>query len=233
MSNMRTRSLTGLLPSRTAEQALTILLQDAERWWYLHELARHMDRPPSGLRKALSTLASFGILRTRRDGNRVYYSPDPECPILPELRGVIQKTVGLLGMLQSALQPHSADIRVAFVYGSIASGSEVSGSDIDLLLVGSIKSFDVAGPLHRASEQLGRTINSTTYALPEFQRRIADGNHFLRSLLDKPRLFVVGTEHDLASITRAEAPRSRTDKPTGNRGPARSRAAKSAGRPHS
>lgn len=62
--NMRTKSLTGLVPSRTSEQAPTVLLQDPDRWWYLHELARHMQRPPPGLRKALIALAGFGILRT-------------------------------------------------------------------------------------------------------------------------------------------------------------------------
>ena len=117
-----------------------------------------------------------------------------------------------MGTLQEALRPFTDSVSVAFVFGSIARGEQTSGSAVDLLLVGPVKSFDVAGPLRRAGELLGRAVNSTAYASNEFTRRVADRNHCLTSILDKPRLFVVGSEHELADIARPKARGARSDK---------------------
>ena len=45
------------------------------------------------------------------------------------------KTVGLAEPLRDALKRVASDIRAAFVYGSVAKGSDTAGSDIDLFVV--------------------------------------------------------------------------------------------------
>ena len=114
------------MTSRGTEVVLATLLDSPDRWWYLHELARHLGRPASSLQKPLAALSAAGVILRRPDGNRVYYAPDPESPILPELRGLLRKTVGLLGILKAALRPLEDDIVVAFVHGSVARGNEAS-----------------------------------------------------------------------------------------------------------
>jgi predicted nucleotidyltransferase len=80
----------------------------------------------------------------------------------------------------------------AFVYGSIATGSQQSDSDIDLMVVGQVSPHDLALPLRRARESLGREINPTVYAHAEFERKHAASDPFLRQVLDKPKLLVLG-----------------------------------------
>jgi hypothetical protein len=41
-------------------------------------------------------------------------------PLFPELRGLIEKTVGVLPTLQEVLAPFQAKMDCAFVYGSVA-----------------------------------------------------------------------------------------------------------------
>ena len=52
-----------------------------------------------------------------------------------ELHGLVQKTVGLAEPLRRALAPLSSQILVAFVYGSVAKGTDTAGSDIDLMII--------------------------------------------------------------------------------------------------
>lgn len=86
-------------------------------------------------------------------------SVNETAPIFSELCGIVNKTLGLVGVLQKALNPVHANICLAFVYGSIARGSERANSDIDLLVVGDV-SHQVLLELLRAVEtELGRTIN--------------------------------------------------------------------------
>jgi DNA-binding transcriptional ArsR family regulator len=203
---MRTNysALSALLPS-TRIGLLTAMLMHPSKWWYLSELARHVETAASSLQRDLAALTEAGILERRQDGNRVYYRPNPECPLLPELQGLIAKTTGLVDVLREALDPLAKHIRVAFVYGSMARGEELASSDVDLLVVGTLGLKDLAPRLQQAAGKLGRPVNPTVYPPDEFAKKVASGHRFLRTVLDGKKLFVIGTSHDLGGPAAPEA----------------------------
>ena len=86
---------------------------------------------------------------------------------------------------------------MAFVYGSIARGEEFSTSDVDLLIVGEIGLKDIAGGVRRLTQRLGRPVNPTILTESEIRRGRTERHHFVRSVLDSPKLFVVGTQREL------------------------------------
>src|ERR1700691_3652652 len=115
------RSLDALLP-KTRQGILAALLVRPEKAWYVSELARHMGVPSSSLQRELQDLAEAGILKSHRQGRMAYYQADADSPLFPDLRGLLLKTAGLVDVLADALKPLEARLRLAFVYGSIASG---------------------------------------------------------------------------------------------------------------
>jgi predicted nucleotidyltransferase len=46
------------------------------------------------------------------------------------------KTTGIADVLHDALAPMAGAVDLAFVYGSMAAGTEHAGSDIDLMILG-------------------------------------------------------------------------------------------------
>ncbi len=98
--------------------------------------------------------------------------------------------------MREILAPMADKIQFAFVYGSIASAKEQPDSDIDLMVIGYVQRMRLSRPLQQAGFQLGREVNLSCYSLPEFKAR--QKQHFLAAVLDKPKLFVIGTERDLA-----------------------------------
>jgi len=198
---MRTYSpLDGLLPRiRQAVACATVL--HPERSWYLTELARHMRTRPSSLQRELRRLVSAGILTERRDGNRVLYQADGACPFLSELQGLLRKTAGLVDVLRTALEPLGGAVRLACVFGSVARGEERPGSDVDLLVVGSVSLAALAPRLRDAETTIGRAINPITITADELAERVRRGDHFIATTLSAEKLFVIGTEDDLGAIT--------------------------------
>ena len=205
---MRIHLLDALLP-RTRQRILAATTLQPDRWWYMADLARHLELRPSSLQRELPALVAAGILRDRRDGRQVYYQPDPRCPILPDLQALLLKTVGLVDLLRDALVPLRKRIRVAFVYGSLARGDEIATSDVDLMIVGSVALADVSRILPEAERTLAREVNPTVYAPDEFAGKLESGHHFLREVLSGPKLLIVGSIDDLEGLaretTRAEA----------------------------
>jgi len=115
------QSLQGLL-GKLEERVLGLLLLEPDRIWYRSELAREMGLAPSSLQRPLARLVNSSVLKARKSGNRVYYQADIQCPVFPELRGLLAKTSGLVTVLHDALQKVPDRIEVAFVHGSLAKG---------------------------------------------------------------------------------------------------------------
>lgn len=169
------------------------------RWWYASDLARHLEMRPSSLQRELASLTSAGILRRRRDGNRVYFQADGECPLLPDLQGLLLKTVGLVDVLRDALDPISDRIAWAFVYGSVARGEGVNASDVDLMIIGDVGLAIVATRLEGTEQCLLRPVNPTVYTRAEAVAKFAAGHHFVSDVLRGDKLFVIGRADDLES----------------------------------
>jgi predicted nucleotidyltransferase len=199
---MRKATIASVLFSGIQQRLLSALLLNSRQPVYAAELANHFGVRPSTLQRDLAKYTQAGILKMSRSGNRAYFQANEACPVFPELRALLIKTCGLVDLLHGELAPLASKIKMAAVYGSIASGTEASGSDIDLLIIGSAKMIELVPLLERATGKLRRQINPTLYTPEEFSQK-ARNSHFVRSLLGKPLLFVLGTNSDLEFLVRA------------------------------
>lgn len=116
----------------------------------------------------------------------------------PEIRLLVLKTAGLADVLSAALQTES--VQCAFVFGSVASGTEDADSDVDLMVIGDIGLRKVSALLSMVGSRLGREINPHVMNSAEFRRRIKQKDHFVTSLMATPRIFVKGSENVLERL---------------------------------
>ena len=218
---MRTRrGVDALFPMIRKRILATVLLQP-ERWWYASELARVLEVPKTSLQRELVNLVQAGILRKRTEGKQVYYQADSESPFLPELQGLMAKTAGLVDVVRKALAPLSSKIAIAFIYGSVARARELSTSDVDLMVIGEAGVKDLTLPLRKARQRLAREVNVSAHSREEFERKARARHHFISAVLDKPKLFVIGTRDDLERIAGTRASRAQGDDKAGtSRAPA-------------
>ncbi|MBN2025045.1 MAG: nucleotidyltransferase domain-containing protein [Pirellulales bacterium] len=145
-------------------------------------------------------MVAAGVLTRRKDGNRVYYQADPDCPFLGELQGLLAKTVGLVDVVREALLPLADRMEVVFLFGSVAKSSERSASDVDAIVIGDVGLAELSPLLDVAEGRLGRPVNANVYLAEEFATKVAEKNHFLTSVLKQDKLFVLGTPHDLERL---------------------------------
>lgn len=189
-------TLDALFP-KIRQEILAATMLAPERWWYMADLAKHMGRQSSSLQRELESLSGAEILVSKREGNRVYFRANREVPLFIDLRGLFVKTIGLVDILRDALAPHKERIAAAFVYGSMARGNADAESDIDLMIIGTVRSSALAPALSDAEKQLARPVNVTVFSESEFAAKRKVGHHLIRSVLDGPKLFVVGKENEL------------------------------------
>ena len=225
-----TGTLADLLFGVYRRDALALLLLHPEAALHVREIARVTGKAPGTLLRELDRLTEAGILLRKSVGNQVQFQANGACPIYEELRSILKKTAGVADVLRAALEPLTARIRAAFVYGSIARGDERAGSDLDVMVVGDADFADVVLALAPAGEALRREVNPNVYPPAEFAAKLAAAEPFLERVMADRKIFLIGAEDDLGQLAahrKAQAPRAEQGR---DRAPARRGGTRARGR---
>ena len=185
----------------TQQRLLSLLFGQPSRSFYASELIALTGSGSGAVQRELQRLVSSGLVGVTRVGRQKHHRANPESPVFVELRGLVQKTVGLAEPLREALEPLGNRIKLALVYGSVARGVDGADSDIDLLVVGDELTLeDMYSALAPVEAVLDRRVNPMLYTEREFAERRATGSTFLSRVLAGETLVLVGSldEHSAA-----------------------------------
>lgn len=150
--------------------------------------------------KELGRLHKAGLLLQERVGNQVQFFANESHPVYPELSALLRKTIGLADVLKLALSAAADRIEVAFVFGSVARSQETAGSDVDVIIIGDVEFGETANWLYEAQTTLHREINAKVFAPSEWRAKLRSGSPFLLDVMSKPKMFLIGTEHELDQL---------------------------------
>ena len=180
---------------RVRQRVLGLLFSHPDRSFYGNEIIRRAGAGSGAVQRELARLEAVGLVTTSRVGRQKHYRANEAAPIFSELRGIILKTSGLRDVLRVALSPLQEGIRAAFVFGSIARGSDAAGSDVDLMVISDRLTYaELFGALETASSQLARPVSPTIYTSAEFTRRIGEGHPFLAKVLEQLKIWIIGED---------------------------------------
>ena len=190
-------TLASQLLGNTRSAVLAAMLLRPQARFHVRELARLLDISPGTLHRELKTLTELGLLTRQESGRQVYFAANRAHPIAHELSGLLRKTSGVVDVLRAALLPLASGIDAAFVYGSMAAGTEHERSDIDLMVIGGVRFRDVVSVLHDAQPATGREINPSVMDGESFRRKRASGDPFVSTVWQSPKLWVIGGANEL------------------------------------
>lgn len=195
--------LADALFSKTQQRVLGALFGRPDQSFFANEIVRLSGVGVGAVHRELAVLESAGLISASRIGNQKHFQANREAPIFEELRGIVLKTVGLADVLRKALAPLAPRIGAAFVYGSVAKGTDTARSDIDLMVVGErIEYADIFKIASDAEQILGRKVNPTVLTPRALQKQSADDGFHSR-VLAQPKIFVIGSAHELGTARQA------------------------------
>ena len=192
--------LAAALFTNTQQRVLGRLFGQPERSITVTELIVMTGAGSGAVQRELARLVASGLLTVRKLGNQKHYQANPAAPIHAELVSILQKTVGLAEPLREALAALGKGIIAAFVFGSIAKRSDTATSDIDLMIVSDTLGYaEVFSALEPVATRLGRRVNPTIYTGADLARRRQNGNAFITRVLEQPKVWLIGNEHELSA----------------------------------
>jgi DNA-binding transcriptional ArsR family regulator len=70
----------------------------------------------------------------------------------------------------------------------------------DVLLAGDITFAEVVSAISPLQETLSREINPSVYPLNELKSKISEGHHFISTVLEAPKIFIIGDNKELEKL---------------------------------
>jgi predicted nucleotidyltransferase len=190
--------LSNAIFSKVQQRVLALLFGHPDRSFYTSEIIRNVDSGTGAVERELARLEGSGLVATQRIGNQKHYQANRDSPIFAELHGIVLKTMGLAEPLRAALAPCSDRIKAAFIYGSIAKGTDSAGSDIDLMVIGEdITYADLYAGLQSAEGALQRELSPNFLSLKDWQKRLTQKNSFVAKINAQPKIFIFGSQEDI------------------------------------
>ena len=181
-------------------QMLAVLLLHPDEQFHVRQLERLTGISAGSLHRELKAMAGAGLLRRESQGNQVLYQVERECPIYEELSSIFRKTVGLAMVLRDGLLKLADRIDIAFVFGSMATGKQHVGSDLDLCVLGDVELFDVVKALGSVQDNIRREINPVVMSTTKYIDQLATHDRFIERLVSEPKIFVIGGEREFRKL---------------------------------
>lgn len=194
------KDISAVLFPGTKRKILALFFLNPDQEYYFSEVVRLTGTRQGVIQRELKSLAEAEILTSEKRGRQKFYAVNQKHPIFQELRNIIFKTYGVIGKIREAFEPVKKQIKLAFVYGSFARGEGVSGSDLDLFVVGEIQLDQLVGALSNVEKAIGREINPALFSAADFRRKWSQKNHFIRSMAKTEKEFIVGSEDEFRRL---------------------------------
>jgi len=187
---------------KTRRNVLSLLFGRPDERFYMRQVARMTGASVAAVQHELARLTTAQLVVRTPEGKQVYYRANTESPVFNEIRGLMDKTVGAVAVVRSTLSGLAGEgrIDIAFIYGSVASGTYEASSDVDVMIIGEIKLSKIIPALRVAQDRLGREINPTIYPGEELRMRLTDREHFITQVMDGPKIILIGSENDLERL---------------------------------
>lgn len=181
--------LGNIITSKTRIKLLLRFFLNSSSTAYLRELATEFGVSTNGIREELRQMVDSKLLTCRRSGRQILYQANEHHPLFPELRSMVQKSLGMDQVVESVLT-RLGDLEEAHLLDDYATGRD--NGIIDLLLVGNVNQYHLSDLSRKTERYIGRKIRSLVLTREEFEQ-------MRTKLEERPRLLLWKSQSQLRS----------------------------------
>lgn len=172
----------------SVQRVLAATLAHPDRSYTLQELLSAAASGRGNTQLQIERLLRVGVLKEEpRRGRQRAIRANTNYFLYPELSSIVRKTFGVAEPLKDALRVFAPRIEEAFVFGSVAKGTDTERSDLDLAVIGTVALLEISEAVHNLEQLLGRAIHLSLYE-PEEWRELVARDPVMRQIAEGPRI---------------------------------------------
>jgi uncharacterized protein len=169
------------------QRILGAFLLNPARSFAISDLFELVEGGRSSTQSFVKQLLDARIVRLDETARTTRYRVNPQHPLFPELRQIAVKSFGVREPIEAVLNELSGEIDHAFIFGSIATGTDTPDSDVDVMIIGDVRLGKVTRLLNEASRRLGRDVHVNVYSSIEWEELIRTDS-IVRAIDEGPKI---------------------------------------------
>jgi predicted metalloendopeptidase len=188
-----------LFGSKTRLRLLQLFYGNQERAFFMRELSRIADTQLNAIRREIENLEELGIIKeVERGSSKIeevgterskYYKLNKEFYLNEELGNLLSKTQLMEEKsFVEAIHKRAGNIKMLVLTGFFTNEAD---SSTDMLIVGEIKTVQLAKIIRDFEKFLNRQIRYTIMEEKEFNERREIGDKFLYGVFESKHVFVI------------------------------------------
>jgi hypothetical protein len=158
---------------------LTRFFQDPRREYYVKELSRELRISPGSASQVCASLEKEGVLRSEKKAKALFYSLKNDEPFVRRLKSAW--FIGRLMRFRDCWE--DAAVQSFALYGSMASGTFDSRSDIDVLAVSNSSGERLEKSMQRLKTEFGDKLALTVFTVAEWRELARKKDRFYIEVL--------------------------------------------------
>jgi len=175
---------------------LNEFMSDLNASFHVRGLVRKVNEEINAVRRELLNLESAGILKSKRDGNKIVYRVNKDCPILWELRSLFFKE-SLIGQKILGVVKDIEGVQLVVLTESFITGKYEHDTDVDFLFIGNMSIKDLSAAISEVEKELERQIRFSAIRKEDFDFARKKKEPFLMNILEKDKIIIFGKLSDL------------------------------------
>jgi hypothetical protein len=185
-----------LFISKVRISILEQYMSDLNATFHVRGLVRELDEEINAVRRELINLETAGILKSKKDGNKLVYRVNKKCPILYELRSLFFKDSAVGQNIQNVVDGVEG-IDLVVLTESFLMGTHENNTDVDMLFIGKMKIKDLSSAMSQMEKDLDRQIRFSAITKEDFDFARKKKEPFLMNILEKDKIIMFGQLSDL------------------------------------
>jgi uncharacterized protein len=175
----------------TVQRVLGTTMTQPDQSFTLQDLLQRAASGRGSAQQQIDRLVEAGVLvEEPRRGRQRSIRVNTEFFLYPELRSIALKTFGLVEPVRAALREHADRIEQAFIFGSVAKGTDTGKSDIDIVVVGTVPQLELFDATSGLQRELGRPVQFAVYE-PREWRALVKRDPVVSQIAKGPKLQVM------------------------------------------
>lgn len=188
--------LKNLFISKVRISILDVYMSNIDAAFHVRALVRMLEEEINAVRRELINLESAGILKSKKEGNRVVYRVNKQCPILWDLRAIFYKE-SKVGKAILNVTKDIEGIEVIVLTHNFIKGKHEEPTDIDFLFVGTMKIKELMTAVGQLEKDLDRNLRFSAIRKEDFDFARKKKEAFLMNILGNDKIILFGQIADL------------------------------------
>lgn len=184
--------------SKVRVKLLQIFLNNPAELFYIRQLTRELSEEINAVRRELINMQNFGMVKSEKRGNRIYYTINKNYLFHKELMSMVAKSTGL-GLAIAKSAPKLGHLKFAMISGRFARLMPRAKDTVDLLIVGDVILPQLSELIREQEAKLSREINYTVMTMDELNYRKTHNDPFIGRILEASRVMIIGDEEELVA----------------------------------